>query len=131
MTYEPSDEEIASVMRLAGPERYGYFVERVADWQEIWSLKDGGGWVLLWSGDNTVLFPVWPSRNFADACCENDWEQCVPTVISLDEWLDNWTPGLQRDSRLVAVFPLPRGNAVTVSSEQLASDLRGASEQYE
>ena len=39
MPYFPTDKEIAAVNALAGPERYAHLVKRIADTEEIVSLR--------------------------------------------------------------------------------------------
>jgi hypothetical protein len=46
MTWVPRDEEIKSVLALDGAKRYGYCVKKVADQQQLWSLRQEDGWAL-------------------------------------------------------------------------------------
>jgi len=43
--------------------------------------------------------------------------------ISLDDWLDKWLPGILKDGRQVAVFPVLGGHGVIVSPTRLRADL--------
>jgi hypothetical protein len=62
------DKEFESVLALSGSERYAYFVKRVADWAELWSLKTEDGWVLAGDDAGHELVPIWPHQRFAMAC---------------------------------------------------------------
>lgn len=130
MSYQVGPQELAAVMALPGAVRYQYFLNKVADWEELWSIGDDEGWVL--SSDGVAeLVPIWPAAAFARACCIGDWQKDTPRSIDLDSWLEKWIPGLVKDQRSVAVFPLPNGNGPVVTPERLQSDLSEALKAYE
>jgi hypothetical protein len=80
--------------------------------------------------DGVELIPVWPHQRFADACA-NIQNQEKAASISLEDWLEKWLPGMIRDGRQVAVFPVPGGKGTVVSPAQLKSDLSAECDQYE
>src|SRR5947208_1756900 len=105
MAWKIHPEELRRVPLLPVRERYEYFVKHVADWEEIWSLKNVDGWVMLGSDKEQEHVPVWPHPEYARMVAVGSWADCAPEVISLDNWLERWIPGMIRDQRLVAVFP--------------------------
>jgi len=131
MSYQPNQKELESVASLLGPERYRYLIVRIADWEEVWSIRDTNGWALISSDPNTHLVPIWPAKDFAAACCLGEWENFEPQSISLDKWIDKWLPGMAKDGRSIAVFPLPNDKGVIVSPERLGKDLAESLDQYE
>jgi hypothetical protein len=50
MSWAVNSREFANVVGLTPAKRYEYFVKRVADWAQVWSLRDDEGWAL--AGDN-------------------------------------------------------------------------------
>lgn len=126
-----SDREFVAVCALPGPDRYAHFVEQVADWGEVWSLRGPDGWVLAAGEDGQPVVPVWPHARYAEACAVGGWTGASPEAIPLDRWVAAWLPGLARDERGVAVFPVPSGSGMLVDPEQLAADLADAGEQFE
>ena len=80
--------------------------------------------------DGVQSFPVWPHRQFADACV-NAMNKETSAKISLHDWLEKWLPGMMGDGRNVAVFPTPDGQGIVVSPSQLKDDLLAECEQYE
>ncbi len=126
-----SDQELAAVQALLGPERYSYFVRRVADREDLWTLRNEEGFVLYANEEGQEVVPVWPDRRFAEACSQASWDDTQPFKIDLDRWLAAWTPGMETDGRLIAVFPLPSDQGVVVPPAQLADDLSAEAEQYE
>jgi hypothetical protein len=124
------DKEFSAVVAMPAPDRYALFVRRVADWQEVWSLRSSAGYSLMADDDGTELMPIWPHKRFAEACAaESTNEQAI--AIPLEEWLAKWVPGLIKDNRKVGVFPTPSGKGIVVSPAQLQSDLSAECEQYE
>jgi hypothetical protein len=87
--------------------------------------------VLMGDPDEHELVPVWPHSRYAEACANESWVGAEPSSIPLDRWLEAWTPGMIRDKRQVAVFPVPSGQGVVVTPERLRVDLLQELEQYE
>ena len=130
MSYQVSSRELAAVVALPAAARYQYFLNKVSDWEELWSVGDDEGWALVSDGVAEVV-PIWPAAAFAQACCVENWQRNKPRAIALDRWLEKWTPGLIKDQCSVAVFPLSNGNGPIVTPERLHSDLSEALKAYE
>ena len=73
---------------------------------------------------------LWPHERFAIACAADDGEEKAAS-ISLEDLLDKWLPGMLKDGRQVAVFPVPRGDGAIVSPSRLRADLLTQCEDYE
>ena len=131
MPYRLNEQEVRTVSSLEGPDRYSYFIKRVADCEELWTLKAPDGYVLMGGKEETPHVPLWPHPRYAEICAKGEWLNTVPVPISLLEFLNKWVPGLHLDGRLVAVFPLPTGKGVSVDPVRLADDLREESKLYE
>ena len=129
MTHTVNDQEFASVLALPPNRRYAYFIKRVADREELWSLRDESGWLLADDDQGHGLVPVWPYPRFAEACATGDWSRGKPASIGLTAWLERWLPGMTADHRLIAVFPTPSGKGVTVTPERLKTDLESLIEE--
>lgn len=130
MSYQVSPQELAAVTALPSAARYQYFLNKVADWEELWSVGDDEGWALMSDGVTEVV-PIWPAAAFAQACCVGGWRKDKPRAIALDSWLEKWTPGLIKDQHSVSVFPLSNGSGPVVTPERLQSDLSDALKAYE
>lgn len=131
MSYQISDEEIAAVSALAGPERYSHFIRRVADWEEVWGLKDEGGWVLMHDNDGRRIMPFWPHVRYAEVMATGVWESCKPAGIALADFLEAWLPGMSGDGLYAAVLPTPALRGVVVEPLRLRNDLDEELSQYE
>jgi hypothetical protein len=124
MTWQINDREFENVIRQPAAVRYKYFVSRVADWKELWSLRNQEGWIQGEEDEGRLVFPVWPHARYAQACATGPWQDCRPEVIELDAWLNQWMPAMKTENRLVAVFPTPQSLGICVSPQRLEQDLR-------
>jgi len=112
-----------AIVRLSGPERYAYFVKRVASHGELCGLTDGRGWVIAVDDEGEKHIPAWPHPRFAASCAEGPWTGATPELIDIDDWVEAWLPKLRDDGLRVAVFQTPGDQGVGVGPDRLKSDL--------
>jgi hypothetical protein len=105
MSYKVNDKELESVLKLPGPKRYQYFISKITDWKELWSIGDNDEWALVGDDSGNELVPVWPAERYAAVFCVGQWQGQQPQRLFIDHWLDKWVPGLIRDGRKVVIFP--------------------------
>lgn len=122
--------KVQNVLGMPGEQRFGYFIRKVADCEEVWGLFDSG-WAMAATDDGRRLLPLWPEQEFASLCCVDEWQKYSPKRIELQALLSQWLPGMQKDNILAAVFPTPADRGVVVSPESLGKTLEGESAQYE
>ncbi|MFB9885071.1 DUF2750 domain-containing protein [Balneatrix alpica] len=122
MPYQLSSAQLQKIRNLPAVDRYDYFLRKVIDWEQIWSLKSAEGWVAM-SADGLDCIPVWPHPDFAKEWATDDWADCQPEAVSLDVWLERWTPGLTQDNTYVAIFPNGDDEEVVMSAEELEEAL--------
>jgi len=125
-----NDKEYASVLSLPAPKRYEYFVKKVADRGEMWSLWSTAGWVLAGDESGNEAVPVWPHARFARAFAVGEWTG-EARAIELGAWMERWTPGMLKDHRLVAVFPTSGSKGMIIPPERLRDDLEKELSLYE
>jgi hypothetical protein len=124
MTWEINQNEFESVLMLPAKERYLYTIKRIVSWGEIWSLwSEKRGWVLAEDDEKNQALPIWPHEQYANACASEFWEGSTTKMIGFELWLEKWLPGLEKNKRLICVFPTPRMNGVVVTAERLKGDL--------
>ena len=132
MSWQVHPKELKSVLGLSGKERYGYFIKKVADFEEAWGLQSEDGWVLVgFDGDGGDAFCIWPHADYAHACAIDGWSDCTPELIPLQELLEELLPALLRDGMRIAVFPTPAGQAIVVDPRDLQDHLQHELAQYE
>jgi hypothetical protein len=123
MSWEVNDREFESVLALPPQTRYEYFIKRSASHGELWGLHGVQGWVIAEDDHGEKHFPIWPHRRFAQACSSGPWAAESPRSIDIDEWVEAWTPQLERDGLRIAVFQTPEDEGIGVSVERLKRDL--------
>jgi hypothetical protein len=111
------------ITKLSADERYDYFVAKAVENGEVWSLNSDEGWVEVTSDDGEQCLPLWPHPELAAEWITGEWADCTPTAIDLDTWITRWTPGLESDGTLLAVFPLSDEGGVVVAPDELLSSM--------
>jgi len=124
MTYELSDEEKAGVLATSDEKRYGYLVNKAADWGEVFALRTGDNWASL-TTDDQKYFPIWPHPGFAEDVLTGDWKDAVADPIEVHDFLDVLAR-LEELGDEVALFCTPDRDFITVPPKPLADDLRTA-----
>jgi hypothetical protein len=117
--------ELQTVVMLPGPQRYAYFVERVAATGVVWSLYRQG-WALAKKEDGTMVFPLWPDSEFARLCADYEWTGYAPRSFALDELLNDLLPQLAQDGIATGVLYTPGARDVMPSAALLRADLHDA-----
>lgn len=72
----------------------------------VWGLQDAdGNWSLVSSIDNDSLdvIPFWSAEGLAQALCTGYWDVYKPVAIELEEFLDDWLPGMHSDVLMVGI----------------------------
>ncbi|WP_372873027.1 DUF2750 domain-containing protein [Shewanella sp.] len=118
-----SKKTLAQITAMNPDTRYDYLVEQVKANQEIWTLQDVDGCVMLTTEDEDCI-PMWPTEEAAALWAVDEWKDCEPLAIPLDEWLERWVTGMEDDELLVAVFPVQDDLGVVVPPWELESRLK-------
>ncbi len=131
MNWTPNDQEVEAVLKLNSQERYTYWIKKVVDQHTIWSLWHPHGWALGEDDFKRILIPVWPHSKYAMIFAKDAWQGYKPKAISLDIWIHKWIPGIEKDQRLVAVFPASNDKGIVITSRCLEQDLEEELSLYE
>ena len=126
-----NDQEFVAVSRLPPEDRYGYFIRTVVDWERLWCLGNDVGSVLYGDDHGGEYLPVWCHPRYARACAFESWASSAPKEISLDEFLREWIPDLERTGRSTVVFPTSEQKGLIVPPINLRNDLADEARQYE
>lgn len=72
----------------------------------VWGLQDReGNWSLVSSTENDSIgvIPFWSDQRLAQALCNGDWGIYQPVAIEMEEFLDDWLPGMHGDVLMAGV----------------------------
>jgi hypothetical protein len=121
--------EIQAVIALPGPKRYEYFIKAIADTEEVWGLYHEG-WALAATDEGQQVFPVWPFREYTLLCAVSEWKDYKPEVFTLEDFMNELLPKLKRDGILLGIFYTPSNKGITLSIDQILSDLNLELDKY-
>lgn len=78
---------------------YPLFIEEALATGCVWGLENNDGWALCSSvvNDDIDVIPLWSQPEGARAHCVGEWSEYKPVPIALDEFLDDWLPGMHED----------------------------------
>ena len=116
-------KEIEAILQQRAPQRYQYFMKRVADSEVMYSLQDeDGDWVMA-DVDGHGLFCVWPFPEFATACATEGWEGSKVIAIDLTTYQEQDVPLIKEEGLLLNVFSSPTAMGFVVNATEFARDL--------
>lgn len=96
--------ELEMTLKLDPDKRYRYFIKKVVDYEEVWSLSNDDGWVIS-EGENGILhLHFWATKEHANHCAIKQWKDTSPESISLDDFVENWLPGMLEDGVGLSIF---------------------------
>jgi hypothetical protein len=117
--------KIENVIMLSLEDRYSYFVQKVTDFEEVWGIYHDNGWAVMSDNNSNMVIPFWPEEEFALLCCTEQWEGYVPKAISLNDFMNKWLPGMEKDHRMVNVFlTADEKQGVIIRPLELLKDLK-------
>ena len=123
-------EEIINVSKLNAFDRYKYFIKKVADYEEAWTLGDDNNYAIAEVGGNKMI-SLWSAEDFVIKFKEGVWKNYLPKSISLDKLEAEIFPLIQVENYLINVFPVNDKVGFAVSLEEFIRDLNTELEKYE
>lgn len=81
------------------------FLTEAADCGCVWGLESDDGWALAPSEkySETEVMPFWSQPEFAQAHCQEEWQAYRVVPVSLEEFLEDWLPGMHEDVYLLGI----------------------------
>lgn len=115
------DQRIA-LLASGDEERLTYFTEQAKQHGQIWTLSNEEGFVMVETDDGDCVM-VWPDEEFAAQWAVEDWDDCEASVVTLDVFLQQWLPSLEKDNISIAVFPNIEDEGALLAAAQLRDRL--------
>lgn len=131
MSYRMHEKQIENVLALNSEERYLHFLNKVADWEQLWVLCDKDDNIFTRATDEIEYLPVWPHPAYAIESKNILDSELEPSEIKLDEFMGSWLQGLDSDGLKVGVFPDLEGKVWIMEPKDLLRALEEECEQYE
>lgn len=132
MPYKLHPKHYENVMSFTAKERYEHFIIKVADWEQLWGLyNENKGWFLRTTNENVEYLSIWPHPEYAKNIAKEYYPEYNEEEISLEDFMSNLLPKLEKDNVKVGVFPNPEGNTWLMEAKDLLQDLQDECEQHE
>ena len=131
MTWNSTEKEVASLTAERSEIRYEYFIHKVADQEQVWSLRDAGGWRLVEDDAGHECVPVWPHSRYAALCAIDEFKGSHPEAIPFEVFMHRWLPQMAKDNRFASVFPTSENKGIVVAPMELLMHLELEREKYE
>jgi Protein of unknown function (DUF2750). len=123
-------KKIESVSKLSPIERYKYFIKKIADYEELWTIIDGNGDYALSDVDDKVLISFWSEEEFISSNLEEGWEKCTPKKLSFDDLENEIFDLIAAEGYLINVFPVNGKSGFVVDLDEFARDLSDELKNY-
>ncbi|GGG61497.1 DUF2750 domain-containing protein [Hymenobacter glacieicola] len=121
--------KLQNIYQLPAPKRYAYLVQKMADSQVVWLLRDQEGITMLSDDSGGQSIPVWPEKEFAQLHLTGDCAAYQTEEMSLEDFLE-WLDELQEEMIQIAAFPKEDLQGIVVEAKEMKSHLLHELEQY-
>ena len=124
-------KEFETTVQLPAKKRYDYFIKKIVDFEEVWSLRNEKGWVM--SEDEIIRkyrsFIFGRQRSMPLIVRLNYGENLLPEMIDLDDFLEEWLPGMIADGINPSIF-YNRNDSVSIEIPTLKEDVEEELKNY-
>lgn len=128
-----SKQELETVTALSPEKRYNYFVKRICDWEQVWTLYEDDYIVLNEAKNGKLYILLFPFKDFAEHYATNTrgMKGVSYKSFEINEFLETIIKKLQANNVSNAlVFPVANGYGLNVSMTDMVKDIQSESENY-
>jgi len=118
MRYEPHKDEYAAVPSMSDEELLEYFLYRVFETDEVWTLRDGVYSVTRELRDQETL-PVWPYQQYAEDAATGDWAGLRGIADSVEYFAYQVLDKVARQGLMVEIMPRQAEAGCLISARRL------------
>lgn len=122
--------EIQNVMKLIPFERYKYFIKKVADFEELWTIIDINGDYALCDVDDNIMISFWPKSEYIVSNLIDEWKNCKPIKLTLDHLENDIFKIIINEGYLINIFPVNGKSGFVVDLKEFIRDLNDELEKY-
>lgn len=121
-----SNKEKEAIFRLSPNDRYSYFIKRICDWEEIWTIYDEDSIVLNKNNKDELFIFLFPFECYAKIYIDEtkDFYTYSTKKINLSNFLNRSIPTLSNYKvNNALVFPTPNGFGLNISLKAMKADI--------
>ncbi|MGV2450274.1 UNVERIFIED_CONTAM: DUF2750 domain-containing protein [Ralstonia mannitolilytica] len=119
-----TNKKVENILKLEPFKRYEYFIKKIADFEQLWTIIDQGGNYVISEIDEFSFISFWPDEEFVALYLEKDWEDCKPIKLTLDDLKEDVFEIINTENYLINVFPVNGRSGFVVSLEEFDRDLQ-------
>ena len=126
-------QEFDAIIKLSHEERYAYFINRICDWEQIWTLYSEENLVLNEDKKGKLEVFLFPYETFASdyAHGTHGMKDAVGKCFQLDEFMGEIKEKLLlHEVNTALVFPVANGYGLKVTMKKLINDINEELENY-
>lgn len=126
-------QELEAVTALSPEKRYNYFVKRICDWEQVWTLYEDDCIVLNEAKNGKLYILLFPFKDFAEHYATNTrgMKGVSYKSFEINEFLETIIKKLQANNVSNAlVFPVANGYGLNVSMTDMVKDIQSELENY-
>jgi hypothetical protein len=117
----PKEKE--NILKLNPFERYQYFIKKIADFEELWTIVDENGDYAISEVEGKNLISFWTIEEFIESNLGDGWENCKPIRLDLDDLEEDLFNLIASEGYLINVFPINGRSGFIVSLAEFKRDL--------
>lgn len=121
--------EIENVSKLSPKNRYDYFIRKIADFEELWTIIDANSDFTLAEIENSTVVSFWTHEAFIESNLTPDWADCIPFKMDIYTLQDIVIPLIRQNNYLINVFPVDSRVDYIVALNDFVNDLNEKMEQ--
>ncbi len=111
-----------NIFNLSPQDRYGYFIRKVADFEEVWLIHEKGQYVTLGENEEQIAIPVWPEKEFAKLMLMDDWKGYTVESMNVHDFVE-WLDTLEGEGYKIAGFPGIDLKGVVVTADEMKNHI--------
>ena len=131
---EISKQEFEAITKLVPKKRYDYFIKRICDWEQVWTLYDDDCIILNEDKKGDLFILLFPFEPFASyyAIRTEGMQNAVCKSYSIKDFFGSFLEKLLSNNITKAlVFPIPNGFGLNVPIKTIKEDVNEELENYE
>jgi hypothetical protein len=124
MKFQLAAAELSHLSQVSSQELFDYAVNRLIEWEEVWSLGNENGWRIDdVNGSESIV--IWPYRQLAEKYASETADRSTPLSTSLDNFLYRILGDCQAANIYISVSPVKGVSGKHISAYDLRGILEG------
>lgn len=129
--YKPSEKEVSALNKKPSKVRRDYSIKKIADWEEIYVLKDEHSQLAYGDIDGHLVIPIWPSLIMANGNAVEQWDNFSGHSYSIEDFFKLFEREEKNVELLISLYPINGESGFVMSLEEFMRDLLIELRKYE